>query len=221
MAIVNSPGVVMNPNAAVQTVQLGFGRVNLSSMNATFAPLRIRPPFIRDSAVTTARRNPGTQITQPVSNHAKVNGTMMTDHCTHPNGTIILLEAQWRRGSSPVRDAAIILRLREEAASINVIAYLPTGPDNFIGDRFSVFRGRADILSVDEAKVLRVEMGAGYVNRFFDADDIDRCFDVYQIQPETRPRPEVALVHTATGLQVRETPVEPTRRMRVRRNRDI
>jgi len=202
----------------LQAIQLGYGKVNLSSATSTFAPLRLSVPFIRDSAVTTGRRVPNTQTVTPVSAHPKINGIMTTDSVMHPNGTIIMLQASKSRGGRAIADGCILLRLREEAANLNIIGKLPLGHDNLIGDRYSIFRGRADILSPDEVEVFRIKIPTGFVNNYFTMEEINDLFDIHELAPAIVERPEVALVSTAQGLVTKELAPIPTRRMRLRKS---
>jgi hypothetical protein len=204
-------------SADEQRVQLGFGKVNLKTMLATFATLRLRAPFQRDSAVSCGKRDAGTLMSFPVSAHPAVNGCMYRDYATHPNGTIIMLQASWKRGGSATRDGCVLLRLRADAALLNVIATLPHGPDSLIGDAFAVFQGCADILSAEEAAVHKIVIPPRFIDQFFDPVEVDECFRLEEIRPERAARPSVALVATPNGVVMQETASAPTRRMRFRK----
>lgn len=201
-----------------QRVKLAFGKVNLRSEMATFAALRLKPRFVRDSAVTSGKRDPKTLIYNPVSAHPEINGSMQSDYVTHPNGTIILLQASYRRGGAPIRDGAIILRLRQGAALLNVVAKLPHGRDSVLGDSYALFNGHADILSVDEAMSLhRIVIPGRYVDQFFDPVQIDETFEIIEVAPERESKPVMALVATAQGVVAQEIASAPARRMRFRK----
>ena len=201
-----------------QRVRLGFGKVNLKTQLATIASLRLRPRFIKDSAITSGKRDPKTLIYNPVSAHPEINGSMQSDMVTHPNGTILLIQSQWRRGGSPIRDGAILLRLRQEAALINVVAKLPHGPDSILGDTYSVFQGNADILSPDEAMSLhRIALPGRYIDQFFDPEQIDECYEITELVPERVSKPVVTMVATSQGVVTTEVAAAPSRRMRFRK----
>lgn len=201
-----------------QTLNMCYGKVNLSVRRATFAALRVSAPFVRDSAIDTAKRRPGTKIVTNVSNHPAVNGVLVNEDCAVKEGTIVMLTSSWQRGGAGLRSGAILLRIRNTAALLNIIAKLPIGPDNLLGDTHSVFRGCADILSPQEAVVFGIQVPSRYVQQYFDVDEVEECFDIRELRPETAKRPEAQLVSTGSGLVMREVPATPTRRMRFRSN---
>lgn len=203
-----------------QEVSIAFGKVNLKTAVMTIAPMRVKAPFTRDSAVSTAKRDPYTMATFPVSNYPQVNGIMSRDKCRHPDGTILIIQSQWKRGGAGIRDGAVLLRLRENGPTLNVIAKLPHGLDSQLGDTFSVFMGRADILSPDEAKIFKIEIPNRFVQTFFDPEQVGECFTIEEVQPERSPPPTYALVNTSHGVEVRALATAPTRRMRIRRREE-
>ena len=200
-----------------QRFRCGFGKVNLKNVGATFSVWRIKPDFERQSATTTGKREVNTFEIIPVSAQPQIHGNMYRDFVTHPNNTIIMVQATHTRNGSPFKDGCVLLRLRRTAAMLNVVASLPTGPMNVIGDSFSVFQGNADILSVDEARVLGIKVPNGVIDRYFDPDEVNACFALEEIIPESMPRPTVSQVATPNGVVITEIAVAPTRRMRFRK----
>jgi hypothetical protein len=200
-----------------QRVNLAFGKVNLKTSIATYAALRVKPSFTRESAISTGKRDPRSMITYPVSAHPQINGNMYRDFVTHPDGTLLMLQASHKRGGSPIRDGCILLRLRETGAMINVVANLPHGLDSQLGDTFSIFQGHADILSVDEASVFKIIIPPRFVDQFFDPEQVNECFSIEEIMPERVRKPEMALVSTAQGVVLKEVVHAPTRRMKFRK----
>jgi|SRR5471030_1529920 len=201
-----------------QTVRLGFGKITLKTASATYSPQRVKAPFVRESAVTTARRNSGTLVSDPVSRFPQINGTMYQDQCTHENGTIIMLQASKKRGGAALADGCILLRLRETAPLLNISGKLPLGAENLLGEGYLLFLGRADILSAEEVAVYQISVPARFVDTFFSMEEIDELFDVTEVASGTAERPEVALISTSTGLVVKEISATPMRRIG-RRNR--
>lgn len=213
-------------NDAAQRVSLGFGKCNLKISMATIAALRVKPPFVRESAVTSGVRRAGTMTGLPVSNHPEINGVMHRDYATHPNGTILMFQSSWKRGGAGLRDGCILLQLRANAALLNVTALLPHGNDSHIGDTFSVFQGNADILSVEEAAVHRIVIPPRFVDQFFSPDEVNECFTIEEIRTEVTPMPAMALVatraidgtvHVVTQEIVPGKNTAPDRRMRFRK----
>lgn len=199
-----------------QRVRVGFGSVNLKNQSAKLAAFRVEAPYRRESAVSTGKTNSNWEK-YPVSQYEQVNGIMYNAYTTHPNGTILMLQSSWTRGGSPIRDGAIYLRLRQEAAMLNVEARIPHGPDSRIGSSFMVFQGHADILSADDALVYKISTPHHVIDRFFTPEEVDECYEITQIIPESAPRPAHALVHTAQGAQVCEIAPTPQRRLTFRR----
>lgn len=199
-----------------QAIRVGFGSVNLKYEGAKFSAFRLKEPFLRDSAASTGRSS-SQWGKYPVSMQPAINGTMYSAEVTHKNGTILLLQSSWTRSGISVRDGAILLRLREGAALLNIEATLPHGRDSMLGDRFSVFRGYADILSADEAKVFKIVTPHTVIDKFFDLDQISECFDIKELRPEALARPEVQLIVTATGSELREIQSAPQRRLNFRK----
>lgn len=205
-------------NAVTQKAAMGFGKITLKTHRAMIAALKVEHPFVRVSAVDSSPKQPGSRITQPCSRHPQVNGAMVTDICIIEDGMFILLQSSWQRGSSFVRQGAVLLRARSDGPLLNVLAKLPIGPESIIGDKFSVFRGNADVISPEEARVHRIEVPGNYLRQYFVQDEIDETFEVRELAPARVRKPEVSLVATASGLVVTETVAAPARRMRIRRN---
>lgn len=201
---------------STQRFVAGFGKVVLTHEYATFAAFRMRPNG-KDSAIDSGKREVRTIQMNPVSANPQINGYMNRDHVTHPNGTIIMLQASWKRGASAIRDGCILLRLRQDAALLNVVAKLPTGRANLLGDSFSVFEGYADILSPDEAALHKVILPRNFIDKFFDPDEIDECFTIQEIRPARADKPTLSFVSTSQGVVLQETVAAPARRMRFRK----
>lgn len=200
-----------------QNVVMSFGKIVLKTHRATIAALRVRAPFDRVSAIDSSRKLPGTRLVQGCSRNPKVNGCMISDTCIIPDGTFILMQSTWQRGAAFVRQGAVLLRTRSNGPLLNVLARLPTGPESILGDEYSVFRGNADIISAEEARVHRIEIPGNYIRQYFVQAEIDECFEVRELAPERARKPEVSLVATSSGLVVTESVATPVRRLRIRR----
>ncbi len=203
-------------DVSTQRFMAGFGKVNLPDQLATFAIFRMKAGS-KDSALDSGRREIGTMHMTPVSANPQINGYMNRDHVTHPNGTIIMLQASWKRGASSVRDGCVLLRLRQDAALLNVVAKLPMGRDNKLGDSFSVFEGYADILSPDEAALHKVVIPNNFIDKFFDPDEINECFTIQEVRPARADKPTLSFVSTSQGVVLKEVVSAPARRMRFRK----
>lgn len=199
------------------TIRVGFGKAVLSTSTTTFSVMRVVGPWNREPAATSGVRRPGTATKHFVGAHGDMNGTLYADVVEHEPGTFLLVSASKTVKGSPVSEGSIILRLRPGAAVLNVIGKLPPASENMFGTNFSLFQGNADILSVEEAELLGLRVPRGYVDRFFDPEEIGERFDVVEITPEVTAKPEFAPIITPSGVKVVEVAAAPTRRIKVRR----
>ena len=198
-----------------QTVSVGYGKANLSNTLATYASMAVSAPFVRVSAVTSGQRV-GKGNAARVGEH-DMNGVVITQQVQHPNGTVILLTASWKRGGASIRDGALFVRLRHGAPTYNVVAKVPTGQDNICGDSFTLFSGSADIMNADELALLGIQVNRSYVSRFMDDEELEECFQIVQLARETVARPSLTAISTPDGVQYREVAQLPSRRLVLRR----
>lgn len=197
-------------------IKVGYGKANLSASVTSLASQRVTAPWIRQPAATSGRRTYGTMIQSNVGPHGDINGILYGETVDHDDGTIIMLTSSKARRGSPIADGAILLRLRSGAARLAVSALLPVAQDNYYGQRYLMFEGNADILSLDEAEVLGVRVPRGYAERFFDMVQVCELFDLIELSPATAARPALAAISTASGVVIKEVAAEPTRRIRIR-----
>lgn len=200
------------------TVTLGYGKANLSTTLATYACMKVDPPFTRVTAITSGKRM-GQQTKAMVGNWEHT-GVLLSTPVEHPAGTIILLQVKWMRGPHPVRDGSLFLRLRSGAAVYSIAGYVPTGPENILGDTFQLFQGPADIMNVDELRLLNIDVPRGYHSRFMDEEELAECFRIIQVSNESVPRPAISAIATPEGIEMREVAQEAPRRLRLRGRRD-
>jgi hypothetical protein len=194
-------------------VTVGYGKATLRTSVTTLTAFRLSAPFTRDPLASSGQRIPGFGSVTSVGVHPDANGRMYSDRVGHDPGTIVLLTASKTRQGAPVCDAALLLRLRPGAALINTAARLPTGADNIIGDRFTVFTGNADLLSVEEAELLGVRIPRNFLQKFFNEEEVAESFFVDILQGATIERPELVAVSTPEGTKVKEVPAAPKRRL--------
>lgn len=197
-------------------VELGYGKANLSNTLATYASMRVQAPFVRETAINTGRRVPASDNAIPVGKF-DLNGALLSCKVEHPSNTIIMVRAQWTRKGALLRQGALFFRLREGAALYDVRAKVPLGPDNMCGDTFLIFGGYGDLLTPDELALHGIEVPRKFRADFMAADEIAECFTVRQLRAETQSRPVLQAVATAEGVQMREIPAGPQRRINLRR----
>lgn len=198
-----------------QTIQLGYGKANLSNTLATYACMRVSAPFNRVTAVTSGERI-GRSNARLVGGH-EIHGVLVSQSVQHENGAIILLTASWKRGGGSIRDGSIFLRLRHGAPMHNIVAYVPTGHENICGDRFIMFSGMADIMNIEELQAVGIEVNRSYASKYMEMEEIDECFEIQQLARATIERPVMTPISTVDGIQLREVAQAPGRRLLLRR----
>lgn len=197
-------------------VDLGFGKANLATTLTTYASLKVTAPFVRVTAINSGKKMPSSDNYIPVGKY-DMNGVLIGCKVDHPSGTIIAVTSSWKRSGSPIREGALFFRLREGAPLYDVRAKVPTGHDNVCGDSFLIFGGYADLVTPQELKLHGIEPNRGYIDRFMNPEELDECFIVKQLRPESIPRPTIQAVATAEGVQMKEIPQAPGRRLNLRR----
>lgn len=197
------------------TVTLGFGRVNFKNSSATYAAMKVTAPFNRATAITSGTRAGQQTVTQ--AGTWSGNGALLSVPVMHSLGTVIELQVKHMRGPSVIRDGALFLRLRVGAPLYNIIASVPTESENICGDSFQIFSGYADIMSVEELKLIGINVPRGFISRFMDMEELSECFRVLVAAAETVPKPAVGLIETPSGVEMREIAQPPKRRMIIRK----
>lgn len=197
---------------------IAFGKINLSNASMSVAAWRISAPFKRDSAVNTGKKQVGTQIWTDCTSHPNIGGRFGSDRVRHPVGTILAFQTTRTRNKVRISDGTIFLRLREGAAFIALQVKLPTGPESLLGDRFIVFQGYADVLSLEELKVCGIEIARNYQSAYMDPEEVEENLEVVTVTPESVPRPELRTVVSGGKVKAIAIAQEPVRRIgRLRR----
>lgn len=202
--------------ASNQIIGIGFGKANYSNVLMTVAALKVEAPFKRTSAMNSGVQVSGTKGWTPAGLH-EMNGGFTRIRVAHENGCVILLQASWMRGGSPIRDGSLFIRLRQGAPHYLVNSRVPTANGNSIGDQVLGFDGMGDILTPDEIRIAGLDVPRWYTGRYMDPEELEECFRIQLVAPETVPRPSLQAIATPEGVQVREVPNLPQRRIRLRR----
>lgn len=198
------------------TCTLGFGKANLPGTYASIACFRLKPPFMRDSAVNSGRQSRDHMRDYSVG-IIEERGMLYQRRVEHDVGTVVMLQSGWKRGGSPIRDGALFLRLREDAVEWRISAKLPLSDGNTFGGEFVVFEGRADMLSADELQTFGFEVNRSYRSRFMAQEEIDECFILQAVSNERTPRPSLMLVGTGAERKLVEVAAAPSRRLVLRK----
>lgn len=204
------------PAKPEQITNIGYGKANLSETFASYVAWKVTAPFDKESAANSGHRIPGSYHAEPVGT-TDHRGALITQRVKHEDGTVILLQASWKRGGSPIRDGALFLRLRTGAASYRIRAKVPQDATTICGPLFTVFEGHADILNESELTVLNLKVPRSYTDRFMQLDEIDECFQIEEFAPATVDKPQLTAVATSEGVKMVELAAMPSRRLRVGR----
>ena len=100
---------------------------------------------------------------------------------------------------------------------MSVIARLPRNAGSRIGEAFSVFMGRADVLDLGDLEALGITPSSNYVSGFMDEEEVEECFDTKEISPQIERPTKYEAVTTPEGETVVIQKDSRVRRMRVRR----
>ena len=196
-------------------IDLGHGKANLSHTLATWGSMKVEAPFKRISAVTSGKRH-GQQQVHSVGRH-DMTGALINSKVEHDNGAVILVQASWKRGGSPIREGAMFFRLRVGAPHYRVDAKVPTGPENIHGDRFMVFQGYADIMNEHELTVMGITAGSQFRDRYMQTEELEECFEIRQLAGATQAKPTLTAIATPEGVKMTVMQPEPSRRLKFRR----
>lgn len=198
-------------------VTLAFGKINLSKSSQTVAALRLKAPFLRDTASQTGKADLSSRQFIQATRYRDIGGGFSRQIVEHPAYTLILLQSSRTKNGQLFAEGSLILRLREGADMLSISAILPTGPESVLGDRIQVFVGEADICLPEELTLLGVAIPKYYVDRYMNQEEIDELFDVSVVRQGLINKPRLVGVATSEGMVVRAVGEEAPRRIRLRR----
>lgn len=198
-------------------VTLGFGKANFPDTSASYTCQKVEGPFVRVSAVTSGKPLSGGREYLP--GRIPHRGTIWVRPVEHPEGTLILLQASWKRNGAPIRDGAIFLKLRNQGAQWEIDFKVPTDHENVIGDRVRAFEGRCDVLGALELTNMGIEIPRMFRDKFMSDEEVDECFYITRVSSEIAARPQRVLVGEGREAKVVEMAAAPARRMAFRRPR--
>lgn len=202
---------------SVQQIKLGFGKANFRITLATFACQRVTAPFVRESGVTSGRSLGFNAGHEYMVGAIREWGSVYNRDVEHPQGTVLLLQAAWRRSGVPIRDGAIFLRLREGAPKWEIRFKIPLDQGNVIGSDFIGFLGHADLLTHEDMGTFGFEVPRSYRQKFMSDEEVEECFTIRQAESERLPRPNLMIVGAGKDAKVVEVAQEPRRRLAIRR----
>lgn len=197
----------------MQTVLVGYGKVNFPKRSMTLAAFVAETGFTR-TLVSKRFPKTGRTTVAPVSEFPDVEGNLYSDNVPVPEGTVICLQGSSRVNGLPVADAAVFIRVREDAAGLLIQAKLPQGGFH----RFHVmFSAHGDILDKDELEAAGVFVPDGYRRGYMNNDEISEVFTIREISPAKTAAPRLEAYTTPSGEEIKLNIIKPSRRMRIKR----
>ncbi len=181
--------------------QYAVGSINLDKHQVTLSAMRVEAPWVRKSAIDTGRRSLNDRVWLAASRTATEKGFFL-QAVGHPEGTVVLLQANETRRGLPYAQAGLFLRLSESGPLLTISMRLPVNRITLLGDSLEVFRGKADVMTAAELRVLGIDIPNGYSRTFCNKTEVDELFTVREVVPSQLPKPSFAAVVTAKGVEV-------------------
>lgn len=198
-----------------QVISIGYGNESFSKRSVKLMSFVVTAPFKRELPGRVFKRAGNVQAF-PASRHPEINGTLYQDTVEVPEGTLFLIQAQHSSNGLPARDGAFFFRTRPDGPMTIVKASLPADVNALNMGKFLVLQGRGDVISHEEAvETHGLEVTRGFINGFFDAEEIAECFDFAVTDPGVPP-PKMQKIALADGTEAVVKSDKRTRRIRIR-----
>lgn len=194
----------------MQTISIGYGKVNFDNMSANIAVFVVEPAFAR-TFPSTAMGRKGKMQMFPATQQGDIAGKMLMDTLECPDGKTLLITSQHRFRGSPQKDGAVFLSTRSTGPMLTVTASLPVHRSSVLGDSFLVFQGRGDLMGAEAIEKRGILPTHAWTDAFLDPEEVDQCFTIHELQAEIAPRPRVETVVAMSG-KVIEIPGDTRRR---------
>lgn len=197
----------------MQTVQIGYGKVNFPRRSMTLTGFVVEDGFKR---TLVSQRHPkvGRTSVQPVTTTPEIDGNLYTDFVNVPEGTILCLQGSIRANGMPAADAGVFVRVREQGAGLLIKAYIPLG--GLVSSHIS-FSGHGDLLDIDELAAEGITPNERFRGAFMDAEEISEVFDIKEVVPARAAAPKLEVHISDSGKEVKLNVAKPIRRMRIKK----
>lgn len=198
----------------MQTVQVGFGKVNFPKRSTTLSAFIVEDGFKR-TLVSKRFEKIGRTNVQPASEFPESDGYLYSESVKVPDGAIVCLQGSVRMNGMPVSDAGLFIRIREQGAGLLVQAALPSGG---YATSHVVFSAHGDVLDIDELAGEGITPTPGYIKGYMNADEIEEVFSIRYVVPERTAAPKLEVHISDSGEEVKLNVAKPARRMRIKRS---
>lgn len=197
----------------MQTVQIGYGKINFPKKSMTLTGFVTEDGFKR-TLVSKRYTKVGRTNVQPVSNNPEMDGYLYTDNVQTPEGTILCLQGSIRANGMPLADGTVFVRVRQAGAGLLIQAKLPLGG---LATTHVVFSGHGDILDIDELAADGIVVPPKYIGAYMNDEETAEVFNVREIIPATSAAPKLEVHISDSGKEVKLNVAKPARRMRIKR----
>lgn len=197
--------------------KISYGKVNVPGATLSVAAFELKAPFVRVLATQAGRRSGRPHHAEVSPFHSEFGGFSTDPNVAFDEGTILMFLMRATRNGISIADGAVFIRLRQNAAVLNIKAILPAHKFNLLGVRHIVYTGKGDILDVDEVRAFGIQVPDFFAENNTDIEQINELFDIDELSPETAPAPVLKELVTSQGVVLREVAEEPIRRIRLRR----
>ena len=198
-------------------VECAYGGQTFSGTSAKISTFALLPGERKRTFPSKVMTEAGRSMHAASTDGHKLHGYWHTARYESVEGMLLMIQVMNTVMGARRNNAAMLISLRESAESLLVQARISPHRDA-VFSTISAFVGRGDILSPAEATELGYVLDTGYINTFFDMEEIEEVFDVSVLAAGTADRPEVIEVATGGGekIKVLASP-KPKRKVVVRR----
>lgn len=166
---------------AQQTIQCGAGSVNFAKCSAKWSISVLAPPKIR----TQISRLEGVEMlgkpfVYPAGPDMDITGRAVLQTLKMSDATTLIIEAMYFQSGALFHASSMFIRTRSNGPLTKIITRSPASADSKLPDFWPLFLGRADILTLEEMKMLKYEFGDVFDMRHRNKAHSDYCFTVDQ-----------------------------------------
>lgn len=198
-------------------VECMYGSQTFSTTSAKISTFALLPGDRKRTFPSRVMTEVGRRMHAASIDGHKLHGYWYTARYEHVEGMLLMIQMMSTVLRARRNNAAMLISLRESAESLLVQARISPHREA-VFDTISAFVGRGDIISPAEAIELGYVLDTGYINTFFDMEEIEEVFDVSVLAAGTSDRPEVIEVSTVGGKKIKVLSApKPKRKVVVRR----
>ncbi len=200
-------------------ISLAYGKMTAGTDTVTLTTVRVEAPFNRQSAATSAK-NRVSKVWVDATSNGKLGGGFMTETVSHPEGTVIMIQATRIRRKMRSADAAVLIRLRRGAPQQMIQLRLPIAGNSLLGEYISTMQGMFDIIPLREAAALGLVIPLTTQREYFNKEEVDSLFRVIELAGGS-PRPGLMVTTNERGEEEVMEIDRPRQRMITPRRRRV